>query len=261
MGFSQEMVTRAWETARELNSTLTGAADAEQVTRTILQKQMTAAARDQVEQANALAAVEELLEELQLDQAELQEDLERVRQEQTARLAAELMAKDLDEQQALAERAKAYAAEMRKRPGQQAPEDALNRWKAQHRPSQVSQEPGGASSSSTMSPAELQAEKDFLKEAWETTRAAVAKADPGGAWKQVETGVLQAAQLPTAAPAEQPLVPDQVAPKQPMAPGAQSMGQGHEVPDLAKAAPTTPGLWSAWNQGCRQRGRVRGPCG
>ena len=27
------------------------------------------------------------------------------------------------------------------------------------------------------------------------------------------------------------------------------MGREHEVPDLAKAAPATPGLWSAWNAG------------
>ena len=101
LGFSQAQVTTAWETAQQLNSTLTGAANADKVIPSILQKQMTAGARDMVEQANAIAAVEELPEELQLDRAELQEDLERVRQEQmrdAARITAELMAKDLDEQ-------------------------------------------------------------------------------------------------------------------------------------------------------------------
>jgi len=196
LGFSQLQVTAAWETAQQLNSTLHGAADADKVIRNILQKQMAAGARDSYEEQNAPAAVEELLEELQLDRGELQADLERVRQEQmrdVASVTAELMAQGLEEQRELAEKAKLIAEELRKRPDGQAPEDELAAWQKHYRPS--SRNLGSGSSSSAAQPPatmpEQAAEEEKAKEALEAAKAEVAaKIEPGSGWKQVDIGAL-----------------------------------------------------------------------
>ena len=286
LGFSPDQVAQAWESAQKLSSTLTGHVDAEAILSEVLRAQLTSGARDEVEKANAPAAVEELMQEVAVDRQEMAEELRRAQAEQlreAAKMTSEAIARQEVEKQeevvrlleqataADAARAKRIATALREHkepePGQ-AEQPELRVWRANKEAGQHAAVSKAVAEAEQAQIDKWKAEKNALQEELDWKRSLA----PGSAWdmmmkeaqRQPEHDSWAGADMefkkvegPEAAelwkrlgtvmqPGSSSVLEAGSGPQ-----GATKEAEAAGQPDLAKAAGAAPAAtdpWAAWNR-------------